>query len=503
MLRSACENAVNFVSQTRSIFVCSSDLRKHLDGFSSLTGQSSNPLDREMQSKTYTIAELFSGCGGFTNGFLKSGRFTPVLANDIKGAALATYRHNNIGVLGEPEIINKDLRQVKAAQIEAALNRKGLDRGELDVLVGGPPCQGFSQLRRGEEREGGNIVKFRGYDRLAHDPRNDLVLRFLEVAEVLRPRFIVIENVPQFLRHGFNGSAGGLVDAIHDLLQQDMGYRVAVAILNAADFGIPQARQRAFILASRDGRAAFPNSTHASPEELDPLDKERSPWLTVAEALSDLPPPPVGKDLLGGGPITLYRSDRGSAYGERTRSKKRFPYNHVTRKYSHDILGIIEEMRPGETWDHASGRMRDHYDQLVASRQRPDETVAEARDRLIDGGLINPRFYKSYYWSAYTRLAWDKPALTITANANFLGSGRFTHPEENRGITMREAARLQSFEDDFRFITSASNLEDTETIGVGLDMIGEAVPPLLSCAIAKQIAYLLDGVTEGSRADTG
>ena len=97
-------------------------------------------------------------------------------------------------------------------------------------------------------------------------------------------------------------------------------------------------------------------------------------------------------------------------------------------------------------------------------------------------------FLKRYYWSAYTRLAWNKPALTITANANFLGSGRFTHPNEDRGITMREAARLQSFDDSFTFYTADGPRGVTENIGTGLDMIGEAVPPLLGRAIAQIVA---------------
>lgn len=456
-----------------------------------------------MRPKTYTVAELFSGCGGFTYGFLKSRRFSPVLANDIKDAALATYRFNNSGALGEPEIINEDLRKVRASLIQDTLYKKGVKQSELDVLIGGPPCQGFSQLRRSEEREGGNIIKFKGYDRLAHDPRNDLVLRFLEVAEILRPRFIVIENVPQILRHGYNGSAGGLVESIHDLLQQDMEYSVVTAVLNAADFGVPQTRQRAFILASRDGKVVFPDSTHTNPDKPRPSKDKLLPWVTVGEALSGLPDPPLDKDVFGGGPLTLYGSEPETAYEEYMRSSKHFPYNHITRKYSRNIVNIIEEMRPGETWDHASARARARYNELIASHQQTGETQEDTKERLINEGVVNPRFYKSYYWSAYTRLAWDKPALTITANANFLGSGRFTHPEQNRGISMREAARLQSFDDDFQFITSASKLEDTETIGVGLDMIGEAVPPLMSCAIAKVIARLLDEDTNKDNSEMG
>ena len=150
-------------------------------------------------------------------------------------------------------------------------------------------------------------------------------------------------------------------------------------------------------------------------------------------------------------------------------------------------------MRPGQTWDAESERMRAKYARMIKNLAK-EEGITEntARKRIEKAGKINPAFYKDYYWSAYTRLAWEEPALTITANANFLGSGRFTHPDILRGITMREAARLQSFDDDFRFITSDNDDMDTARIGVGMDMIGEAVPPSLAQAIALHLAAQLD-----------
>src|SRR5207249_3210598 len=141
-------------------------------------------------------------------------------------------------------------------------------------------------------------------------------------------------------------------------------------------------------------------------------------------------------------------------------------------------------------------------EKVIATKKLPVETDRQARARLVKDGLINNTFYKRYYWSAYSRLSWSEPALTITANANFLGSGRFTHPARDRGITMREAARLQSFDDDFRFITSATDDSETTRIGVGLDMIGEAVPPLLGEAFAKHIANLLTESSQRELSDT-
>src|SRR5439155_14943843 len=108
---------------------------------------------------------------------------------------------------------------------------------------------------------------------------------------------------------------------------------------------------------------------------------------------------------------------------------------------------------------------------LVEKKMQGGESRAATIKRLAKEGVINLSFYRRYYWSAYTRLDWNRPALTITANSNFLGSGRFTHPERDRGITMREAARLQSFDDDFRFITNSEDEWDTIYIGICLDMI--------------------------------
>jgi DNA (cytosine-5)-methyltransferase 1 len=505
----------------------------------------------------YTVAELFCGCGGFSQGFLQSNRFDVVLGNDIKPAALRTFAFNHTTERGTPEIILEDIRLTSRDNILAAFARKGIHPYELDCLIGGPPCQGFSQMRRGAERVEDDIVHFTGYNSLDEDPRNDLVLRFLEVARFLMPKFIVIENVPQMKSHSHNGVPGGLTANIKSLLNAPgMRYDVIETTVNAADYGVPQLRERLFILASRVGKASFPKQTHADPEDLkSPILAKLlagcRPWVTVSNAIADLPQPCAGpKDELGNTNLGTYLPPPISEYASLMRSEKSFPYNHLTRKYSEKITHLIQEMQPGETWDHATARMQIHYEQLIAEQIEPSETSETARERLIGQGIIEPTFYKDYYWSAYTRLAWDKPALTITANANFLGSGRFTHPEQNRGITMREAARLQSFHDDFCFFTNPENNKvtnaetdevtdettdaendeainettnpenhettdaengeapvqekgmETNRIGIGIDMIGEAVPPLLAEAIARHIASLLDRPNEETTVET-
>lgn len=445
--------------------------------------------------KPYTVAEFFCGCGGFSYGFQRTGRFDVVLGNDLKKAALRTFAWNHTRSRGRPAIIEGDIREIRIEVIADHLAQKGVGEHELDVLIGGPPCQGFSQMRRSEERKDSEIVKFKGYNPLDEDPRNDLVLRFLEIAAALCPKVIIIENVPQILQHHHNGVEGGISAQVQATLLNEMGYDVVVKTLNAADYGVPQLRERAFFIASRVGPISFPDATHIDTGHENILALNRPAWVTVRDAINDLPVPLMGvQDTLGGGALDSYAQVESSIFAQRMRSKVAFPYNHLTRRYAASVLRIIREMEPGETWDHASKRMRQHYTAIVNRHRQSDEQLEQTITRLDQQGIITAAFFKKYYWSAYTRLAWDKPALTITANANFLGSGRFTHPEQQRGITMREAARLQSFDDDFRFITSPTDDSDTTLIGVGMDMIGEAVPPLLAEAIAHRVTSCLDSL---------
>ncbi len=458
-----------------------------------------------MNQKKYTLAEFFCGCGGTSRGFTRSGRFNVALGNDVKAEALKTFEFNHRHDDLPPATVRQDIRLLDVDTIHAKLKDKGIGKGDLDCMIGGPPCQGFSQLRRTEQVKKGKIVKFSGYSQLAHDPRNDLVLRYLEVAEALRPKFLVIENVPQMLNHGFEGRLGKLSELVIQMLERDLDYKVEVAVVNCADYGVPQLRERAVFIASSVGAASFPAFTHADPSKPKMLAEGRKPWVTVADAIGDLCEPSAGLDEHGGGSLGLYGADP-SEYARMMRTSKSFPFNHITRGYKQSVLDIIKEMRSGETWDAESERMRAKYSRAIAKLAKAKGITAKAAQNALEkAGSINPAFYKDYYWSAYTRLAWDAPALTITANANFLGSGRFSHPTEMRGITMREAARLQSFDDDFRFVTSESNETDTTRVGIGMDMIGEAVPPLLSQAIATHLAAQLDArdVTGNKKAKAG
>lgn len=437
---------------------------------------------KSTNSEAFTVAEFFSGCGGFTRGFLRTGNFRSVLANDIKPEALATFKLNNSTGNMAPGIVREDIRKIPIAELKSKLREQGVRSGELDCMIGGPPCQGFSQLRRSEIQEDGAGRKFRGYSKMSEDPRNDLVLRFLEIAEALQPKCLVIENVPQMLTHGFKGRFGRLAEEIVGILENDLKYHVDVGVLNAANYGVPQLRERAVFIAHSTKGVKLPSPTHQGSAE---PDKGKLKWVTVRDAIGDLPAPST-LEVEGG--LKHRYSVASSRFVTLMKGKSGFIHNHLTRSYDDKVLNIVQEMIPGETWDAGSQRMIERYESEIedfAKRKRCSK--AKARAELINSGEINLAFYKRYYWSAYTRLAWDAPALTITANANFLGSGRFTHPEQLRGITVREAARLQSFDDDFIVNTCDSDKIDTSRIGVGMDMIGEAVPPLLAEAIARQV----------------
>lgn len=423
-----------------------------------------------MTKRKFSVAEVFCGCGGFSYGFEMQGDFETVLGIDIKTEALNTFKHNH----QNPVTIQRDVREIEDSEIVEALRSRGIEPGELDVLIGGPPCQGFSQMRRTESRDNHNVAKFSGYSKLAEDKRNDLVLRFLEIAELLLPKCIVIENVKQVKNHVLNGREGGFVLSIEEVLTE-LGYDVKHEILNAANFGVPQLRERAVIIASRVGEVSFPTPTH--------IDK----WVTVGDALGDLPEPAMKSDSLYKSNIKNYvnGAKANPFISEMKKGITEFPANHNTREYKEDIIRLISEMPQGKNWSEVAEEKRSIYSRLLSEHPNTDKEIA--MKELVNEGYINPVFYKDYYWSAYTRLDPRKPALTITANANFLGSGRFTHPSENRGITPREAARLQSFPDRFTFYSSKTDKNCTSKQGIIMDMIGEAVPPLLAKAIASHI----------------
>lgn len=409
----------------------------------------------------YVVADLFSGCGGLSLGFSRTRRFDVALGCDIKPEALDTFIRNHEGEEGPPVGILEDIRLLKEGTVEKALQRYGAHRrGALDCLIGGPPCEGFSQNRSlgagGKASTGASTRVGKFID----DPRNKLFRWFVELAAHLQPAVVLIENVPDLVRHRDGETREEIIASL-----AQAGYSVTVRVLNAADFGVPQMRRRAFFLCQRTEdlkrtgqRLRLPDVTHVPypllSDELD-RDPEWLPgdsgyWTTVREAIGDLPVAASDDDF--------DHAARGYPMGPNS-SLRRFlrstdgaaPYNHIARKLGKSGLAKVRAIEEQErTNTRPPSRERDHY----------------------------------HY--SYTRLRWGEPARTVTKFAYHVGSGMFAHPEEERAVTMREAARLQTFPDDFRFYSD--NIRELSA------MVGSAVPPLLAYAIGKQVVRYLDAV---------
>ena len=356
----------------------------------------------------YKVIDLFAGAGGFTLGFtsLKNEHgllvFQPVWANDFNKHAVNTYNanfgdhcvHGNIvDILENPDI-----------KIPSA-----------DVVVGGPPCQGFSLLNK--NRSG--------------DPRTELWRPFMDVVARSGAKVFVMENVPQLLRS----------EEFEQIVAHAriLGFQVSKGdTLIAADYGVPQTRRRAFIVGSKycDPNILFPPPpTHRS------LKDEQSDlpiWSSVRDAIGDLPPP-VGTQL---------REDTSERlrlhFGRNPTEKSKARYRAIPEEGMNrfDLQRIAPEITPA-CWI-----------------------------RKKSGGT-----------DLFGRLWWDRPSVTIRTEFFKPEKGRYLHPVQHRPITHREAARFQSFPDDFVF--HGSKIEIAR-------QIGNAVPPLLAQAVARSIRTILD-----------
>ncbi|MCC3467323.1 MAG: DNA cytosine methyltransferase [Microcoleus sp. PH2017_06_SFM_O_A] len=371
---------------------------------------------------TYKTIDLFSGAGGLTTGFHLAG-FESLCAIEVDAKALATYKHN----YPNTKIVHQDIREVNPLDLRLCL---GLQREELTVLIGGPPCQGFSR----------NIPADYRY---LSDSRNQLYRTFLEFVQEFRPIYVVMENVPEILK-----AYGGVVK--NEIIQQLelQGYKVTYGSLNSAHYGVPQTRSRAFFVASLDKP---PEPTHAgeirsdyratkSCYQLSLLKSNISSVVTVRDAIGDLPSLNAGEEYNA----EVYPLPPQTAYQAMIRNGSTKLFNHVARALS----------------------------PIQMSRARLLSEGQDARDLPPE---LAP---KKHYSGAYGRLYWDKPARTITRWVFHPGSGRFFHPTQNRTITIREAARLHSYPDNFHFLGTYTDMAS---------QIGESVPPLLGKVIAASI----------------
>ncbi|MGQ0589135.1 MAG: DNA cytosine methyltransferase [Sphingosinicella sp.] len=348
------------------------------------------------------LIDLFAGAGGMTLGFVDSrfaGGFRSVWGVDLDPAAVRTFNEN----FGEHAV---------CADIETWLAEER-DIPAADVVIGGPPCQGFSLLNKG--RKG--------------DRRRELWQPFMDVVERSGANAFVIENVAQL----YNSPEHQGIEARAD----DMGFDLVGDVLLAADYGAPQTRRRTVLIGWKRtlGRApAFPPlPTHAALGDRSNL----PPWLTVRDAIGDLPAPRGTEFRDEPAPLDLH-------FG-------RSPTELSKARYRAVPLG-------GNRFD--------------LQRNAPELTPA-CWIKKTSGGT-----------DLFGRLWWNRPSVTIRTEFFKPEKGRYLHPEEHRPITHREAARLMGFPDDFRFLGSKVEVAR---------QIGNAVPPPLAACIAETVKDLLVG----------
>ena len=466
-----------------------------------------------------TYLDLFAGAGGFSLGLSSAGLdCVGVVENDLRAAD--TYRLNFPGHIAGAPLVRLgpdegDVSRIEPEHISDVLNGQGIGEGELDLLVAGPPCQGFSHIGRSKLD---SLASQRGA--FQHDERNQLYLNVTNMLPVLRPRCFLIENVPGILTHARVNVAERIAETA-----EGEDYRVAVAILNAAWYGVPQTRERVFVLGYREDLGVdptFPAPTFTAPltpghlagaEWVSSLFNETRRFTTLENPGSDSLPAATVSEAIGDLPTFTRHLENGYRAGKA--ANRPLDYPATARPGSYDEMmrvwpGLHE---PGHVRDHyvrytprdheTFRRMRhgDRYPAAVRiARQRYVEAALSYRSlRGIVGGIDRPRredFVPPYptgsFDEKWRKLVPDLPAWTVTAHLSKDGYSHIHYDgEQARSISPREAARLQGFPDAFAF---------EGNMGDAFRQIGNAVPPILARELGRHVAETL-GTVDGAGED--
>jgi DNA (cytosine-5)-methyltransferase 1 len=402
-----------------------------LDAFARPHGHGNGPL----------VADLFAGAGGFSLGFQLAGARIQA-AVEYDAWACDTLRLNHEGT----RVVQGDLTKLSDDELGAAVSG-------VDILIGGPPCQGYS------------VANGKAGD--AKDPRNSLFREFVRAAALARPRIVLMENVPGLLkRHTADGTR--VISVIAAELER-LGYHVHVRILQAIDFGVPQLRPRLFVVGLRkDRKYPFPEPTHRPGDSASLSLFDTPAHVTLWDAISDLPQ----LDARQGAEVMPLTAPPETDYQELLRAGAEEVFNHVAMRHSARLVERFSSLRWGESSADASG------EQGARKRGSPDELSDKAFDQN------NRRMFP------------DRACHTIPASfyANFV------HPYRHRNFTPREGARIQSFPDWYRFLGKPT-VVSTKLLGregrteelhlCQYNQIGNAVPPLLAYNLGRHLAGLL------------
>lgn len=364
----------------------------------------------EANNKKINVIDIFCGAGGLSYGFYKNKNFNILCANDIEKDMTETYKANH----KEVPIYNMDIRNFNLELLKQELK---ITKRDIDVIIGGPPCQAYSTVGK----------------RLLDDPRGKLFQEFYRLVKECLPKLFLFENVKGLL----SINKGTLFQEIISLFK-DMGYQIEYKVLNACDFGVPQSRERVFIVGTLNSKKfTFPSPTHSEYG----CEKTKK-YVTLKDAISDLP-------------------ELGN--------------NEQKNKYIDDAKHYYQEM------------LRDANTITEHISPKNNDNLIELMNALPDGGTpldIEERLRpKSGFKNTYCRLWWEKPCTTITRNFSTPSSSRCVHPKQARPLTPREALRIQSFPDSYILKGSSSSKKV---------QIGNAVPPLLSKHLAEAVSDYLN-----------
>jgi DNA (cytosine-5)-methyltransferase 1 len=356
-------------------------------------------LRHDRRSRSFSAVDLFAGCGGLSLGLSKAG-FAIKSAVEIDDRAATTYKANH----KTTRIIVRDVREVRRQDLHI--------KGRLDLLAGCAPCQGFCSLTKSTRP----------------DPRNELLLEMARLIEEVRPRAVIMENVPGVLDRGCD-----IFDAFARRLR-GAGYYAQHAILQMADYGVPQRRRRLVLVAGHGFAVPMPEPTHSERPSAG-----RLPWKTVRDSIGYLlgAPTKMADAVRNGGPRRLKW--------------------HVVRDLQPQTKARLRAATPGGSWEN------------VDEHLRPD---------CHRGTYVG-------FTNVYGRMMWSTPAPTITAGCTTPAKGRFGHPDRRRTtISVREAALLQSF--PMRYDFACEYMESV------CEMIGNAVPPTFAEALGRTVRNALE-----------
>lgn len=404
-----------------------------------------------MSNNTFNFIDLFAGCGGLSEGFYKQG-YKALLHLEIDKTACKTLRTRMRHYGYSDEEINN---AVMCDDITREGLLKDIDKRiheDVDIIIGGPPCQAFSTVGRAQSPDG-----------MRNDPRNYLFENYLEILNHFKPKMFIFENVKGLLTAKPKGKL------IFNIITQKMSetYNIVtdpkVLLLNAADYGVPQIRERLIIIGIRkDIDCVDINDVYKSiPKDFSDTDPNKPNYVTVGEAISDLPKlkPGEGKEIL-----SIKKSSIMNDYLKKVTNNTGIIYNHCARNHNEQ-----DRQRYRILSEHKNWQLKD------LQTIRPD---------LIHH---DPK----HFGNRYTVQEADKPGRTIVAHL-YKDGNLFIHPDpsQERTFTVREAARIQSFPDDFIFEGSRTDQ---------YKQVGNAVPPILAEVCAKTLKKYLNQIYERKR----